>query len=63
MVRVDRGWFTFRSHTARTLSWRMSVRFMGFATGNEPLCVIPNDSGVDEAAEIECLGSELGHNH
>lgn len=39
------------------------MRFMGFATGNEPLCVIPNDSGVDEAAEIECLGSELGHNH
>lgn len=31
--------------------------------GDKPLCVISDDSGVDEAAEIKCLGSELGHDY
>ncbi len=61
VVREDSGRFTSRSHTARILSCTVSVGFLSGENGHKPLCMIPNNSSVDEAAEIECLRSELGH--
>ncbi len=37
--------------------------FWGVRVGIQPLCVISDDPGVDEAAEIKRFGSELGHGY
>ena len=38
------------------------MRIVEDGRGSEPLCVIPDDLDVDEAADVELLRSELGHN-
>lgn len=51
------------SYCSNTFLEAVSGDFLGVRVGIQPLCVISDDPGVDEAAEIKRFGSELGHDY